>query len=53
MLDAYMTVDQILKPFVIVRSKNPRWLNSAKSLKVDYDFNKISLMMSEICKKWV
>ncbi|GBN76083.1 Tigger transposable element-derived protein 4 [Araneus ventricosus] len=53
MLGANMTGHQKLKPLVIGRSKNPRCFRGAKSLKVDYDFNKKSWMTSEICEKWV
>ncbi|GBM33045.1 Tigger transposable element-derived protein 4 [Araneus ventricosus] len=42
-----------IKPLVIGRSKNPRCFKGAKSLEVDYDFNKKSWMTSEICEKWV
>ncbi|GBL86058.1 Tigger transposable element-derived protein 4, partial [Araneus ventricosus] len=48
-----MTGHQKLKPLVIGRSKNPRCFKDAKSLEVDYDFNKKSWMTSEICEKWV
>ncbi|GBN89120.1 hypothetical protein AVEN_82907-1 [Araneus ventricosus] len=48
-----MTGHQKLKPLVIGRSKNPRCFKDAKSLGLDYDFNKKSRMASEICKKWV
>ncbi|GBN81767.1 Tigger transposable element-derived protein 4 [Araneus ventricosus] len=47
-----MTGHQKLKPLVIGRSKNPRCFKGAKSLDVDYDFNKKSWMTSEICEKW-
>ncbi|GBM54196.1 Tigger transposable element-derived protein 4 [Araneus ventricosus] len=40
MLGANMTGHQKLKPLVIGRSKNPRCFKGAKSLEVDYDFNK-------------
>ncbi|GBO01314.1 Tigger transposable element-derived protein 4 [Araneus ventricosus] len=53
MLGANMSGHQKLKPLVIGRSKNPRCFKGAKSLEVDYDFNKKSWMTSEICKKWV
>ncbi|GBM07231.1 Tigger transposable element-derived protein 6 [Araneus ventricosus] len=52
MLGANMTGYQKLKPLVIGRSKNPRCFKCAKSLEVDYDFNKKSWMTSEICAKW-
>ncbi|GBN02486.1 Tigger transposable element-derived protein 4 [Araneus ventricosus] len=52
-LGANMTGHQKLKPLVIGRSKNPRCFKGAKSLEVDYDFNKISWMTSEIWEKWV
>ncbi|GBM64990.1 Tigger transposable element-derived protein 4 [Araneus ventricosus] len=48
-----MTGHQKLKPLVIGRSKNPRCFKDAKSLKIDYDFNKKSWMTSEIFEKWV
>ncbi|GBN18043.1 hypothetical protein AVEN_163682-1 [Araneus ventricosus] len=48
-----MTGHQKLQPLVIGRSKNPRCFKGAKSLEVDYDFNKKSWMTSEICEKWV
>ncbi|GBM14587.1 Tigger transposable element-derived protein 4 [Araneus ventricosus] len=48
-----MTGHQKLKPLVIERSKNPRCFKGAKSLEVDYDFNKKSWITSEICEKWV
>ncbi|GBN16501.1 Tigger transposable element-derived protein 4 [Araneus ventricosus] len=47
-----MTGHQKLKPLVIGRSKNPRCFKGAKSWEVDYDFNKKSWMMSEICGKF-
>ncbi|GBN10181.1 Tigger transposable element-derived protein 4 [Araneus ventricosus] len=53
MLGANMTGHQKLKPLFIERSKNPRFFKGAKSLKVDYDFNKKSWMTLEICEKWV
>ncbi|GBL98816.1 hypothetical protein AVEN_8688-1 [Araneus ventricosus] len=53
MLGANMTGHQKLKPLVIERSKNPRCFKGAKSLEVDYDFNKKSWTTSEICEKWV
>ncbi|GBN95485.1 Tigger transposable element-derived protein 6 [Araneus ventricosus] len=53
MLGANMTGHQKLKPLVIGRSKNPRCLKDAKSLELDYDFNKKSWKTSEICEKWV
>ncbi|GBN41419.1 hypothetical protein AVEN_13986-1 [Araneus ventricosus] len=40
MLGANMTGHQKLKPLVIERSKNLRYFNGAKSLEVDYEFNK-------------
>ncbi|GBL81347.1 Tigger transposable element-derived protein 6 [Araneus ventricosus] len=52
MLGANMTGHQKLKPLVIGRSKNPRCFKGAKSVEVDYDFNKKSWMTSEICEKW-
>ncbi|GBN76707.1 Tigger transposable element-derived protein 6 [Araneus ventricosus] len=52
MLGANMTGHQKLKPLVIGRSKNPRCFKGAKSLEVDYDFNKKSWMTSKICEKW-
>ncbi|GBM51556.1 Tigger transposable element-derived protein 4 [Araneus ventricosus] len=52
MLGANMSGHQKLKPLVIGRSKNPRCFKGAKSLEVDYDFNKKSWMTSEICEKW-
>ncbi|GBM15426.1 Tigger transposable element-derived protein 4 [Araneus ventricosus] len=52
MLGSNMTGHQKLKPLVIGRSKNPRCFKGAKSLEVDYDFNKQSWMTSEICEKW-
>ncbi|GBN26130.1 Tigger transposable element-derived protein 4 [Araneus ventricosus] len=53
MLGANMTGHQKLKPLVSGRSKNPRCFKGALSSVVDYDFNKISWMTSEICEKWV
>ncbi|GBM64409.1 Tigger transposable element-derived protein 4 [Araneus ventricosus] len=53
MLGANMTGHQKLKPLVIGISKNPRCFIFAKSLEIDYDFNKKSWMTSEICEKWV
>ncbi|GBN15874.1 Tigger transposable element-derived protein 4 [Araneus ventricosus] len=52
MVGANMTGHQKLKPLVIGRSKNLRCFKGAKSLEVDYDFNKKSWMMSEICEKF-
>ncbi|GBN59142.1 Tigger transposable element-derived protein 4 [Araneus ventricosus] len=40
MLGVNVTGHQKLKPLVIGRSKNPRCFKGAKSLEVDYDFNK-------------
>ncbi|GBN29937.1 Tigger transposable element-derived protein 4 [Araneus ventricosus] len=51
MLGANMNGHQKLKPLVIGRSKNPRCFKAAKSLEVDYIFNKKSWMTSEICSK--
>ncbi|GBM61927.1 Tigger transposable element-derived protein 4 [Araneus ventricosus] len=48
-----MTEHQKLKPFVIGTTKNPRCFKGAKSLDVDYDFNKNSWITSEIWEKWV
>ncbi|GBN69389.1 Tigger transposable element-derived protein 6 [Araneus ventricosus] len=53
MLVANMAGHQKLKPLVNGRSKNPRCFKGAKSLEVDYDFNKKSWMTSEIFEKWV
>ncbi|GBM38358.1 Tigger transposable element-derived protein 6 [Araneus ventricosus] len=53
MLGANMTGYQKLKPLVIGRSKNPRCFKGAKSLEVDYDFNKKFWMTSVICEKRV
>ncbi|GBN79763.1 Tigger transposable element-derived protein 6 [Araneus ventricosus] len=53
MLGANMTGHQKLKPLLIGRSKNPRCFKDAKSLEVDYVFNKKSWMSSDICEKWV
>ncbi|GBO11469.1 Tigger transposable element-derived protein 6 [Araneus ventricosus] len=53
MLRANITGHQKLKPLVIGRSKNPGCFKGAKSLEVDYDFNKKSWMKSDICEKWV
>ncbi|GBM90303.1 Tigger transposable element-derived protein 6 [Araneus ventricosus] len=50
-LGANMTGHQKSKPLAIGRNKNPRCLKGAKSLEVDYDFNKKSWMTSEICEK--
>ncbi|GBM11049.1 hypothetical protein AVEN_259744-1 [Araneus ventricosus] len=41
------------KPLVIGRSTNPGCFKGAKSLGVDYDFNKKSWITSEICEKWI
>ncbi|GBO04492.1 Tigger transposable element-derived protein 6 [Araneus ventricosus] len=40
MLGANKTGHQKLKPLVVGRSKNPRCFKEAKSLEIDYDFNK-------------
>ncbi|GBM13293.1 Tigger transposable element-derived protein 4 [Araneus ventricosus] len=48
-----MTVHQKLKPLVIGRSNDLRYFKGAKSLEVDYDFNKKSWMTSEMGEKWV
>lgn len=51
MLGANMTGSQKLKPLIIGRSKTPRCFKGAKSLEVDYDFNKKSWMTADICEK--
>ncbi|GFY09845.1 tigger transposable element-derived protein 4 [Trichonephila clavipes] len=48
-----MTGHQKLKLLVIGRSKTPRCLKGAKSLEVNYDFNKKTWITSEISENWI
>lgn len=42
-----------LKLLVMETTKNPNCVKDAKSLEVDYHFNKKICMVGEICEKWL